>query len=95
MVIIIACSTIINYGIFSLLDTYYFTKDSIDQNILLMVIVISITSMLIFILIPKETAENARRLLESNGDEFENVERTPEQEIMDIYDHELDTDTIK
>lgn len=89
MVIIIACATMVCYGLFSLLDTYYFTSDSVSQNILIMMIVIGIVSVIMFILIPKDSTTD---LMKSITNEVDDVEKTPEQQLQDMIDDDLKLD---
>lgn len=88
MVIIIISATVINYGLYSLLDIYFFDSDTfgIQQNITLMIIIIGVVSILMFVLIPKENVNELMMTLENeNGGQ-----RTPEQEFNDmIADEQL------
>lgn len=92
MVIIIISATVINYGLYSLLDIYFFDSDmfGIQQNIILMIIIIGVVSILMFVLIPKENVNELMMTLENeNG-----VQKTPEQEFSDMVTEEQLNDEL-
>ena len=89
MVIVIACATMVCYGSFSILDTYFFTTDSVSQNILFLVIIIGIISVIMFILIPKESTVDLMKTFEGAGMGV-GMELTPEQQLQDMIDDDID-----
>ena len=92
MVIIIISATVINYGLYSLLDMYFFDTDTfgIQQNITLMIIIIGVVSILMFVLIPKENVNELMMNLENeNGAQI-----TPEQEFSDMIAEERLNDEL-
>lgn len=94
MVIIIISATIINYGLYSLLDIYFFDTDTfgIQQNITLMIIIIGVVSILMFVLIPKENVNELMMHLENESGG--GAQRTPEQEFSDMVDEERLSDEL-
>ena len=92
MVIIIISATIINYGLYSLLDIYFFDSDTfgIQQNITLMIIIIGVVSILMFVLIPKENVNELMMHLENES----GAQRTPEQEFSDMVTEEQLSDEL-
>lgn len=94
MVFIIISATLFNYGLYSLLDVYFNTTDSIytgvQLNIIFTVTVISIVTILMFILIPKQAVNDMYTQLEDVNNGNNNKYRTPEQTLQDMIDEELE-----
>ncbi len=89
MIIIIASATVLNYGIFSFLKGYFDTVetvyDVVQLNIIICVVIIGAVTVVMMLLIPKESVDNM--LLEIDSD---HVVLTPEQELQNMIDYELE-----
>ena len=87
MIIIIACATMVNYGLYNILNVYFVkpsdTYSGVQLNIISMVIIIGIVTVIMLVLIPKE---NVNELIAN----LENGHRSPEQQLQDMIDEELE-----
>jgi prolipoprotein diacylglyceryltransferase len=87
MVAIIISATVLNYGLFSFLNGYFNTVENTyntaQMNMIFCVVVIGVAIFIMFILIPKETVDNV--ILD-----IDETKRTPEQELQDMIDEELE-----
>ena len=58
MLVIIGCATMINYGLYNTLDTYFNTNeelyDNVQWNIISVVIILAIVTVIMIVLIPSE-----------------------------------------
>lgn len=90
MVIIMACATMVNYGLYNILNTYFVkpseTYGGVQLNIASMLIIIVVVTVIMLVLIPKENVNEIMASLEMNGS---GAHRTPEQQLQDMIDDEL------
>lgn len=88
MIIIIGSTALLNYGIFTFLKGFFDTTetvyDIVQLNIITCVVIIGAVTVIMMLLIPKESVDNA--LLEMNS----NKPITPDQELRDMIDYKLD-----
>ena len=88
MIIIIACATMVNYGLYNILNIY-FVKPSdaysgVQLNIISMIIIIGIVTVIMLVLIPKENVNELMKNLENGAN------KSPEQQLQDMIDDELE-----
>jgi len=102
MLVIIGCATMINYGLYNTLNTYFNTNqelyDSVQWNIISVVIILAIVTVIMIVLIPSENIkevmakmdnENNGPVLEGSGSAAAGTE-TPEQTLQNMIDEELE-----
>jgi len=107
MLVIIGCATMINYGLYNTLNTYFNTNqelyDSVQWNIISVVIILAIVTVIMIVLIPSENIkevmakmdnENNGPVLEGSGSAAAGTE-TPEQTLQNMIDEELEEDSNK
>lgn len=97
MVIIMISATLFNYGLFSFLSELF--KPTVDSvynvvqiNIIFSAITIGFIIFIMFILMPKEQINNALMELEGGA---ETLQLTPEQELSNMLEYELDDEEKK
>ena len=118
MLVIIGCATMINYGLYNTLDTYFNTNeelyDSVQWNIISVVIILAIVTVIMIVLIPSENIKEIMAkmdnenntngpVLEGSGrfglggsnDSAASTELTPEQQLQNMIDEELEEDSKK
>lgn len=88
MIIIIICATMVNYGLYNILNVY-FVKPSdvysgVQLNIISMIIIIGIVTVIMLILLPKENINELLANMENT------VDKSPEQQLQDMIDEELE-----
>jgi len=71
MIIIMACATLINYGLYSLLETYVVkpsdTYNGVQVNIIFTLIIIGIVTVIMLMLIPKDNVNEILMNLNGNN----------------------------
>ena len=89
MILIIISATAINYGLYSLLNAYFDSIESIYKgiqlNMILTVLVISIVTVVMFVLMPKQAVNDILHQLD-----YEHDKKSNEQILMDMIDDELE-----
>jgi len=103
MLVIIGCATMINYGLYNTLNTYFNTNeelyDSVQWNIISVVIILAIVTVIMIVLIPSENIKEVIAkmdnenngngpVLEGNGSAAST--ETPEQTLQNMIDEELE-----
>lgn len=92
MILIIISATVVNYGIYSLLDIYFDTVSDIytgvQMNMIYTIVVVGIVTVLMFLLLPKQSVNELYSELESGQKQKEN--RTDAQILQDIIDEEIE-----
>jgi predicted DNA-binding ArsR family transcriptional regulator len=102
------CATMINYGLYNVLDMYFHNNDQenaysgVQLNIISVVMIIGIVTVIMVVLIPKENvnelmakmekSNNMNKLVNSSSGVIDDI--TPEQELSDMIDENLE-DTNK
>jgi predicted DNA-binding ArsR family transcriptional regulator len=102
------CATMINYGLYNVLDMYFHNNDQenaysgVQLNIISVVMIIGIVTVIMVVLIPKENvnelmakmekSNNINKLVNSSSGVIDDI--TPEQELSDMIDENLE-DTNK
>lgn len=93
MIVILGSATLLNYGIFTFLKGFFDTIDTVydvvQLNIITCVIIIGAVTVIMMLLLPKDSVENV--LLEM--DDKEPI--TPDQELRDMVDYKLNFDDEK
>ena len=101
MIIIMGCATMINYGLYNVLDMYFHNNDQesaysgVQLNIISVVMIIGIVTVIMVVLIPKENVNELMKKIEK-GDmpnklvDQPVIERTPEEELNDMVDENLE-----
>lgn len=88
MIVITACATMVNYGLYSILNTYLLKPSNAYEitqiNIISVGIIIGVVAILMFFLIPKESADEMLRDIQGGS------EKSPEQQLQDMIDDELE-----
>lgn len=99
MVIIIISATMINYGLSSLFSAYFNTIDNIymgvQLNLWITILVIAIITVLMLLLLPKQTVDELFKDINGNGNGGSNGiltmngnnSRTPDQQLQDMIDY--------
>jgi uncharacterized membrane protein len=86
ILIIIASATMVNYGIYSLLEFYFEGVDTtykgIQMNMLFTIITIGIVTILMFAILPKESVDEMLEQISGEGDR----NKSPEQILQDMID---------
>jgi uncharacterized membrane protein len=81
MVIVTVCATMVNYGLYNILDTYLVKPSNVyggvQMNIISIIIIIVVVTVIMLVLIPKDTTDE----LLAN---MEREDATPEQQLQDI-----------
>lgn len=78
MILIVISATAINYGLYSLLDTYFNSVyEGVQLNIILTVLVIGIVTVVMFVLMPKEAVNDLFYQLDNGS-------KTNEQILQDF-----------
>jgi len=107
MLVIIGCATMINYGLYNTLNTYFNTNeelyDSVQWNIISVVIILAIVTVIMIVLIPSENIKEIMTKMdnENNGPVLEGSStgssgtETPEQTLQNMIDEELEEDSKK
>lgn len=108
MLVIIGCATMINYGLYNTLNTYFNTNeelyDSVQWNIISVVIILGIVTVIMIVLIPSENIKevvakmdnenNNGPVLQGSGGGGGNNgvagTETPEQTLQNMIDEELE-----
>jgi hypothetical protein len=104
MLVIIGCATMINYGLYNTLNTYFNTNeelyDSVQWNIISVVIILAIVTVIMIVLIPSENIKEVMAKMENNsggpvlegtgGTTASGTELTPEQTLQNMIDEELE-----
>lgn len=93
VILIIISATAINYGLYSILDTYFNSIDSIYKgiqlNMILTVLVISIVTIVMFVLMPKQAVNDLFYQLDHDH------AKTNEQILQEMIDDELEKEEEK
>lgn len=116
MVVIMGCAVAINYGLFNILNPYFKSIDSEDTysrvqlNMITVVLIIGIVTVIMVILIPKETVKEFMNTVDKSGGSVvdgaqstmmklgsDNDIRapTPSEELQEMIDEELDNEDRK
>jgi hypothetical protein len=112
MIVIMGCAVAINYGLFNILNPYFNTIDSEDTysrvqlNMITVVLIIGIVTVIMVVLIPKETVkefmntvdksggsivDGAQSTMMKLGDSDNDVRApTPSEELQEMIDEELE-----
>lgn len=98
----------INYGLYNVLDMYFHNNDQenaysgVQLNIISVVMIIGIVTVIMVVLIPKENVNELMKKIEKGDmpnklvDQPSTViEKTPEEELNDMIDENLEEDTKK
>lgn len=89
MIIIIVCATMVNFGLYNILNIYFIKPSDVysgvQLNIIAMIIIIGIVTVIMMILIPKENMNELLANMENNI-----VDKSPEQQLQDMIDEELE-----
>lgn len=87
MIIIIVCATMVNYGLYNILNIIKPTDvySGVQMNIISMVIIIGIVTGIMMVFIPKENVNELLSNMENN-----NGDKSPEQQLQDMIDEELE-----
>lgn len=92
MIIVTVCATMVNYGLYNLLDTYLVKPanvySSVQMNIISIVIVIVVVTIIMLVLIPKDATNELLVMMENSDGALKN--RSPEQQLQDMIDDELE-----
>ena len=92
MIIIIISATMVNYGIYSLLDISFDSVDTVytgvQMNIIFTIAVIGIVTILLLVILPKQSVDEM--LSDISGGEGK--EKTPDQILNDMIDDDRKKD---
>lgn len=89
MIIIIVFAGMINYGVYNIFDIYFDPIVGVELNIIVTVFIISVTTVLMIILLPKDTVNELYNELEGNNNNNNDLRlRTPEQQLQDMVSDE-------
>ena len=71
MLVIIGCATMINYGLYNTLNTYFNTNeelyDSVQWNIISVVIILAIVTVIMIVLIPSENIKEVMAKMDNEN----------------------------
>lgn len=93
MIIITVCATMVNYGLYNILDTYVVKPQQaymgVQMSIVSIIIIITVVTVIMLAIIPKDTTNELLAYMESEGN-IKNNTLTPEQLVRDMIDEELE-----
>jgi hypothetical protein len=114
MVVIMGCAVAINYGLFNILNPYFKSIDSEDTysrvqlNMITVVLIIGIVTVIMVVLIPKETVKEFMNTVDKGGVVGDGAQSTmmklgdsdlqaptPEEQLQEMIDEELEDNDKK
>src|SRR4249920_4087260 len=111
MIVIMGCAVAINYGLFNILSPYFDTIDNentytrVQLNMITVVLIIGIVTVIMVVLIPKETVKEFMNTVDKSGSvgvdgaaqstmmklgDNDLSAPTPEQQLQEMIDEELE-----
>ena len=96
MVVIIVCATVVNFGLYYLIDLYYVEENGHIKSIVTVASVIVIVTIIMFITIPRNKEEADKPEVDTTNklaaDKEELEEKDPMDKLNDFVDEDLDED---